>query len=101
MSDWNGDKDYLARKGLTAQREKPTASKVKPVLLEYEVKEHETGWIHRKAGWRKHGRYKSEAQALRVIEQLQSLRGTSPWSQAPPAGCRWRINGELVEATVS
>lgn len=101
MSDWNGDKDYLLRKGLAPQREKPTASKVKPVLLEYEILEHQVGWRQPKAGWCKQGRYKSKSQALRVVEQLNNGRGTSTWSMAPPKGCRWRIDGEVVEPDVS
>lgn len=81
------------RKGLLEQRSRPAASKVKPVLLEYEVPEHAvTEYYHTRAGWVKQGRYKSKAQALRVIAAVVK----KPYSRVS-VDWRWRIDGELVE----
>lgn len=80
------DRDY--RKGVLPQREKITASKVKPVLLEYFVEEYQTGWYYKHAGWYKHGRYKSVQQARRVIEAVPRLACTPI-----PCNCKWRIDG--------
>lgn len=100
MSDWNGDKDYLLRKGLSEQRERPTGSAQskakKPVLLEYYVEPYQTGWWNPRSGWVKQGRYNSRGQALRLIESAQKP-GRSRWTYRAPEGCKWRIDGVEVE----
>ena len=90
------ERDY--RKGVLEQQPSATASHVKPVLLEYEVLEHQASfWDRTGAGWNKHGRYKSRAQALRVIKELDERRARGGRVYGPPTGCRWRIDGVEVE----
>ncbi len=91
-------KDRDARKGVLPQREKPAASKVRPVLLEYFVEEYQVGWRNSKAGWCKQGRYKSREQAIRVIEGIQKAHALNQnHSHSAPTGCKWRIDRVEVE----
>lgn len=89
--------DRDARKGLLPQRERPIASKVRPILLEYFVEEHQTSWWNSKVGWCRQGRYKSREQALRVIEGVKKAHALGHHPYAAPADCKWRIDGVEVE----
>lgn len=93
------ERAYAARKGLIDQREKGSSSRLKPVLLEYEVLDHQTGWWNRKLGWVKQGHFKSELQAIRVIERFMIARNRLQQVYGPPAECKWRIDGKLYEGS--